>query len=129
VAIARFVGDISGAALLAHLRALSEEAPRILSYGSIVDVRRWVGVLVDDDLAAQYVWIKDFQRRHGVRPDPLPHLAYLCDDVSAGARTLARFARVRRDGVSLVTGVEEAWSAVAPGRPMPQEVKKFMAKR
>ena len=129
VLVLRFIGKLLGEAIFKPFQKFAEANPAIINAPEIWDARPWSGMVFDDELAAQMAWNLAFRKRHGLPTGQLPPIIFLTHAFS-GAETVAhQFQGFRNQPVPVAFDPDSAWGKLVPDSPMPDDVRRFLARR
>lgn len=129
VLLMRFMGRLQGDAIFKPFQKFVETDPALMNAPEIWDARPWSGMVFDDELAAQMAWNQAFRKRHSLTVDHLPPIIFLTHAFS-GVETVARqFQGFRNQPVPVAFDPDAAWAALVPDAPMPDDARRFLARR
>lgn len=129
VFIYRIMACVDGAGAIAETMAFIKANPRSVTYSIILDLRFFAGTFNDEDLIAISAVARQARARLGfpeVSPRPQIYLGRDRHATEPLANTMSAIGA--RATIIGATSVDEAWAAVAPGRPMPPLARRFLAR-
>ncbi len=129
ILIMRFMGNLRSQALFRQLRKFVAEDPPIINAPEIWDARTWGGMVFDDELAEQIAWNYKFRLQHGLATNNLPPIVLLIHRFSGSADIGSQFSGFRDQPIPVCFDPEAAWAHLVPDSPLPDDVRKFLARR
>ena len=129
VLIIRFMGNLLGDAIFQPFRKYAEANPAVMNAPEIWDARPWSGMVFDDELSAQMAWNLAFRKRHGLAIDQLPPIIFLTHAFSGTETVAHQFQGFRNQPVPVAFDPDSAWMKLVPGHSMPDDARRFLARR
>lgn len=125
--LARFAGDFSKSAPLKDMHAFSDLHPQTCAHGTIIDIRRFSGIVRDSDIAESVEHYRLMRLRLGY-PERLDRpQVILAEDREIGLSLKNTLSTALVNSMNHFTSdVDTAWRLVAPGAPMPDMVRRFL---
>ena len=129
ILVMRFMGNLSSKAIFQRLRNFVEQDPPLINAPELWDARTWAGMIFDDELSEQIAWNYRFRLKHGLATDNLQPIVLLTRSFTGTANVASQFADIRNQPVPVAFDADSAWTKLVPNAPMPEDVRRFLARR
>lgn len=130
VFLSKYVGALPSQHIARGLHNLFVEHPRCAAYAELSDTRKFVGMIVDEDLEPVRALRRNLIEELGKGSDWQPSNVLLTEDDSGSEQFYQNYRQVCGDGtLHHATNPEAAWAMAARGQPMRPLVADFLRVR
>jgi len=125
--IYRVLEGVSGEDALAALRTFSLANPATSTYACILDLRRFGGMVSDSDVADTVLFFRRMRVERGF-PEYVNRPQVIMSMTAPGAEglTMALNRSMTHTNNFPASSVDQAWAIIAPGLPVPKNVRRFL---
>ncbi len=118
-------GNVRCSVLLDGLRATMLARPELTLFDLIYDIRKWTGLLIDDELLGYGTFAMDLRAKSGFDPSYRPNIIFLNPLGFDIQPLVARLTEQRGRMYKMAHTPKEAWALIAPNKAMPRAAIKF----